>query len=561
MTLKYAAPELWEGRDATHESDLYAMGVLLYQCLAGGPPFTGTYFTLRLGHTGTPPDLDALPPETPMALRELIRQCLEKDPAARPTDAAACIRLLERAAAELTAPPVQEPTHFGPWIRRRPHATQAWAWRCEHETTGEAAIVEVHSFQDVNDTAALRAAVNASPRLTPFGAERLLGTNRILLHPDETWRDAPAGPFQFWVARDELPPSKPPAEVSVPRLRRATDALLGLIGAAAAEDVAISLASELVSMLPDGSVHVSRPGLIAGSGDPMAEAMAFLRGLPLDEDARRAVSGATDLRDLRLRLPAAPFVADLLGANTVQIGGGRAADLRDPTDEADGDERLPRTPATTGGRHERPRGRRAALLAFFSAGPQRYRVAAAAVLAVGLASSALGITYAGYMRDEGSQEVRRGGVAGVSANPAAPDLRRDRDSIDDAIGNARCSGCREQRTDEVGQTRARRSHRRRGARERSARRRERRVHGCCFDRCKHKRSDGRGERRSADDAGRCVVSTAASQPACTGGHTIFGTDAITIDVSGSDHRTHSSDRHAGAPDTDADASHPGHRDG
>ena len=79
MTMAYAAPEVWEG-NASHQSDLYSMGVVLYQCLVGTPPFSGNYGALYKQHTGMPPDLDALPLETPPSLRELIRRVWRRIP-------------------------------------------------------------------------------------------------------------------------------------------------------------------------------------------------------------------------------------------------------------------------------------------------------------------------------------------------------------------------------------------------------------------------------------------------------------------------------------------------
>jgi serine/threonine-protein kinase len=328
MTMAYAAPEVWEG-SASHQSDLYALGILLFQCLTGTPPFVGNYAALYRQHTSTPPDLDVLSPDTPPSLRELVRLCLEKDPDARPKDAA-CLQLLHQAEEELAEaavpPALTEPTRFGPWLRQEPHPTQPWAWHCVHEATGEEATVEVHFAPDLAYGVQLHNAIAANVKLVPLGAERLLGTSRLLLRPGEGWRDPPAGEFSFWLAREELPPVAPPAAVTAARLGQAVQGLLALIDATAAAGLPLSLATERVALLADGSVHVQRPGLPpAGDTPPMEQALAFLRGLPLDEEAQGLVAAAQDLRDLHSRL-AAPAAAPAEAPPPLELGVAHPAD-------------------------------------------------------------------------------------------------------------------------------------------------------------------------------------------------------------------------------------------
>src|SRR5262249_54342138 len=68
MTMAYAAPEIWDedspfGRPS-HRSDLYATGIVLYQCLAGTPPFKGNYGALFKAHAERQPDFSLLPAAT-----------------------------------------------------------------------------------------------------------------------------------------------------------------------------------------------------------------------------------------------------------------------------------------------------------------------------------------------------------------------------------------------------------------------------------------------------------------------------------------------------------------
>jgi serine/threonine-protein kinase len=81
-TPQYLSPEQAEGKPATKASDIYALGVVLYEALAGRRPFDGgTPVTIALQHLReAPPRLpDAVPPR----LREAVDRAMAKDPAAR----------------------------------------------------------------------------------------------------------------------------------------------------------------------------------------------------------------------------------------------------------------------------------------------------------------------------------------------------------------------------------------------------------------------------------------------------------------------------------------------
>jgi serine/threonine-protein kinase len=93
LSMAYAAPEVWDGK-ATHLSDIYALGAMLYQLLAGKPPFVGTSVELYGKHLREQPDMRALPMECPTGLKYLIEQMLTKEPAGRPPNADAVLMRL-----------------------------------------------------------------------------------------------------------------------------------------------------------------------------------------------------------------------------------------------------------------------------------------------------------------------------------------------------------------------------------------------------------------------------------------------------------------------------------
>ncbi len=79
-TPTYMAPEqMRSGRAADARSDVWSMGVVMYQLLAGRPPFNGeSYAALVLQVNGEPPSPLHVP--LPAGLGEVIFRCLEKDP-------------------------------------------------------------------------------------------------------------------------------------------------------------------------------------------------------------------------------------------------------------------------------------------------------------------------------------------------------------------------------------------------------------------------------------------------------------------------------------------------
>jgi eukaryotic-like serine/threonine-protein kinase len=109
-TAAYLAPERVLGHDATPAADVYALGVLLYELLAGRPPFAGdTGTALAMAHVhARPAPLGAVAPRVPPALAAACERALAKDPAARPPSAAALATLLRSTVAPGQAhrPPV-----------------------------------------------------------------------------------------------------------------------------------------------------------------------------------------------------------------------------------------------------------------------------------------------------------------------------------------------------------------------------------------------------------------------------------------------------------------------
>ena len=111
-TPAYAAPERLDGKPAEPATDLYGLGVLLFEMVTGQPPYdvnTWEELAAAQAHGPTP-----LPESLPARLRELITRCLDDDPHRRPTAAQArrvLTRLVPSAPPRLTIPlPKPPPT-------------------------------------------------------------------------------------------------------------------------------------------------------------------------------------------------------------------------------------------------------------------------------------------------------------------------------------------------------------------------------------------------------------------------------------------------------------------
>jgi serine/threonine-protein kinase len=90
------SPEQILGRNVGVESDLYSVGVVMYECLSGRPPYTGDSPVALMTEIvdGNVPRIDSLLPDLPAGLGDLIHQQLRFDPAGRSSSAAELARRL-----------------------------------------------------------------------------------------------------------------------------------------------------------------------------------------------------------------------------------------------------------------------------------------------------------------------------------------------------------------------------------------------------------------------------------------------------------------------------------
>jgi serine/threonine-protein kinase len=82
-TAMYVSPEQATGAQVTEASDIYSLGVVAYECLAGHPPFTASEpLAIAFAHKHEP--VPALPPDVPQPVSDLVYDMLAKTPQERP---------------------------------------------------------------------------------------------------------------------------------------------------------------------------------------------------------------------------------------------------------------------------------------------------------------------------------------------------------------------------------------------------------------------------------------------------------------------------------------------
>jgi serine/threonine protein kinase len=106
-TASYISPEQASGEVATPASDVYALGVVAYQCLSGHRPFDGaTPVEIAMKHVRETPR--PLPSDIPPSVRAIVDRALAKDPAAR-WPSASSLAAVARQAASALANTAQQP--------------------------------------------------------------------------------------------------------------------------------------------------------------------------------------------------------------------------------------------------------------------------------------------------------------------------------------------------------------------------------------------------------------------------------------------------------------------
>ncbi len=100
-TLAYCSPEQMEGKELDKRSDIYSLGVMMFEMLTGEMPIMGETHSFggwyKAHHYITPRSFESVNPDLklPAPLKNLVMSCLAKDPSNRPQSVEEILRLLK----------------------------------------------------------------------------------------------------------------------------------------------------------------------------------------------------------------------------------------------------------------------------------------------------------------------------------------------------------------------------------------------------------------------------------------------------------------------------------
>jgi serine/threonine-protein kinase len=283
-TTDYAAPEQIEARDVDARTDVYSLGCVLYECLAGSPPFdrAADVAVMHAHLTQPPPLLSSVRSDLPKSLDRTIARAMAKDPDERYST---CSELMQAARAAALS---------------------------SHSTDREARPVAAPTIASAATAGAVTAAAGTAAGQPPVSAgtaaDQPLGTHETVV-PEPVAAQATSAPTDQQPP-DQPPPAAPPSTAGPPPSQgRGRSWLIGGLAAVAAA-VAAGLIVFFVTR-SDGEETASPPARTAAetTADPATTAQATTdsgAGTETGEATTApAESGATN--DLAALVPAEVF--------------------------------------------------------------------------------------------------------------------------------------------------------------------------------------------------------------------------------------------------------------
>jgi serine/threonine protein kinase len=274
-TPEYMSPEQAQGHRVDFRSDIYALGIVVYEIFTGRVPFRGeTPISTILKHLHDPPPLD--PPEAesiPAPVRAVLRRCLEKNPADRFPSARDVAEALRGArspsrrqqpvpTSALEAPTVETPTLAGPAASAAPpppvarrSGLQPWLLAIPLVAVAGGALMVTTKMKPASPPPSVQVAAAPEATLPPTTLAAAPPSVASIETPPPDSVHASRPPKGFGVTARATAPPKPPAMMSPARPPIAADATPAAV-AVPPSTVAAEPGQLQVAVRPWGEVSV-----------------------------------------------------------------------------------------------------------------------------------------------------------------------------------------------------------------------------------------------------------------------------------------------------------------
>jgi len=260
-TPAYLAPERLAGAPATPASDLYSLGILAWECLAGAPPFSGLEIEVALAHRDLA--LPPLPRGVPADVAAFISELAAKDPAARPATAGDAARRASRIRDALGPP-----APAGNWPATPPRRATRTLGQADHRTRLLLADLPPgrprppHRRPRSRRTAVLAVPVAAAVALAGWLLADVLGSGALTGHGQATASSPSGAQSSATVTVSESALLGQPVSAVRHQLHQ-----LGLSVRVAWQPGGDQRAGTVISVQPAGQVSVGRTILLTAAGN------------------------------------------------------------------------------------------------------------------------------------------------------------------------------------------------------------------------------------------------------------------------------------------------------
>ena len=311
-TPEYMSPEQARGKELDARSDIYSLGIVLYEMLAGHPPFEeDTFLATILMHVQSPPP--PLPDDVPADLRNyVVNRLLAKDPNCRPDNADAFIAELDELEQKLN--PSKEQALIDD-LRSQLAATKLELLRsCEHNIIEEADADRLYSERVQAEQLRIESNRIAPPRMPAMShrspAQQMPGSQQLSGMPQYPNAQGPMSGVMGVInpqAMGQMPSSQGPMSgvmgaitpQAMGQMPGSQGPMSGVMGAITPQAMGQMPGSQGPMSGVMGTITPQAMGQMPGSQGPMSGVMGAITPQAMGQSAQGPMSGAMGAQNPR----------------------------------------------------------------------------------------------------------------------------------------------------------------------------------------------------------------------------------------------------------------------